>query len=402
MAEAPTPRVALVTTSFPLAADAVSGIFVLRLVEQLAAFARVRVVVPAGIEQPPGRDAASPLYRLHAVRYAPRRWRLAAHRPGGLPAAVARRDPALVLLPAMLVGLFAASLAAGRRCDLLHGQWVLGGVIAGLAGRLLRRPVVTTLRGSDVARAERSPLDRRLLALSLRLSSALVAVSPGLAERVCALLPQASGRIVVIPNGIDESFFAVPPPVPRAGRLRLLGAGNLVPHKDVATVVRAVAALPPAAELLWLGDGPLRGDLAALAAELGAADRIHFPGAVPPAGVPAALAECDVFVFSSHGEGRPNALLEALAAGRPAVAPDVPGVAELVAPGRGVLFYPAGDAEALRRGLSRLGADAELRGTLAASARAAAASLGGSWSDTAREYHRLYRRLLAERRGDKA
>lgn len=402
MAEPATTRVALVTTSFPLAAGSVSGIFVLRLVEQLAALARVRVVVPAGTEPTPRPDAASPLYRLHAVRYAPRRWRLLAHRPGGLPAAVARRDPALVLLPAMLAGLLAASLAAGRRSDLLHGQWVLGGVLAGAAGRLLRRPVVTTLRGSDVTRAERSSLDRRLLALCLRLSSAVVAVSPGLAERVCALLPQAAGRVAVIPNGIDDAFFAVSPRLAQRGRLRLLGSGNLVPHKDVATVVRAVAALPPTAELLWLGDGPLRSDLAALAAELGAAGRIHFRGAVSPAEVPAALAECDVFVFSSHGEGRPNALLEALAAGRPAMAPDVPGVAELVAPERGVLLYPAGDAEALRRGLSRLGADAELRGTLAASARAAAASLAGPWSDTGREYHQLYRRLLAERRGEEA
>jgi glycosyltransferase involved in cell wall biosynthesis len=396
------PRVVLVTTSFPLAAGATSGVFVERLAAALAERVAVRVVAPAGearrAEAPAGGAAAARPYGVRAVRYAPRRWRTLAHRPGGLPAALARRDPALLLLPALLGGLLAGALAEGRCGDLLHGQWAIGGLVAGLAGRLLGRPVITTLRGSDVTRAERSAADRRLLALCLAWSDAAVAVSPSLAARAAALVPAAAGRVEAIANGVDDAFWAVPPPATLPGRLRLLGVGNLVAHKDVETAVRAVAALPAAVELTWLGDGPLRGRLEALAGELGAGGRVRFAGAVPPDAVPAALAGCDAFLFTSRGEGRPNALVEALAAGRPAAAPRVPGVEEMAAPERGVLPYEAGDAASLVAVLGRLLAEPQLAAGLAAAARLAAAALAGSWRDTAESYDRLYRRLLAARR----
>lgn len=393
------PRVGLVTTSFPLTAGSMSGIFVRRLADALAERVRLRVLVPDGTEPPEGGlEARRDLpFDLQPFRYAPRRWQRLTHRPGGLPAALARRDPALVLVPALVAGLYLACRRAAGQVHLIHANWSVVGAVAVAAVRG-RVPVVTTLRGSDVTRAEGSALDRWWLLRAVAGSAAVTTVSPGLLERVRHLLPQLETPLVAVPNGVDQACFAAAGrrPAERAGPLRLLGVGNLVDQKDVGTVLRALARLPADVDwrLRWLGGGPLRPDLERLAAELGIGERVALVGPVAPPEVPDHLSEADVFVFSSRGEGRPNALLEALAAGLPAVVPRVPGVVGLVEDDREALFYPAGDPAGLAERLEVLCRRAELRLRLGESGRRRLLREGLTWEAAALRYEELYRRVL--------
>jgi glycosyltransferase involved in cell wall biosynthesis len=137
---------------------------------------------------------------------------------------------------------------------------------------------------------------------------------------------------------------------------------RLVPHKRVDRPIRAVASLRgtnPDLRLAVVGDGEHRPALERLARELGVSDRVTFMGYMPDVAPVAAAADIAVLTSDSD-EGTPVSLIEAAAAGVPAIATTIGGVADVVAPGAGVLLAP-GDEAGLADGIARLAADADLR-----------------------------------------
>jgi len=115
------------------------------------------------------------------------------------------------------------------------------------------------------------------------------------------------------------------------------------------------------------GDGPERGRLEALAAELGVSERAMFAG-LQADPIPF-YAEMDVFCLSSDTEGTPMTLLEAGACGLPSVVTDVGGCAEVVQDGATGLVVPKGDAMALAAALEKLCRDVALRARMGQTAR---------------------------------
>src|SRR5262249_56746103 len=100
-------------------------------------------------------------------------------------------------------------------------------------------------------------------------------------------------------------------------------------------------------QLVIVGDGPLRESLAGQARTLGVEDSVRFEGTV--ADVRPVLAAMDVFVLPSRAEGMSNALLEAMAAGRPVVATAVGGNTEVVTDGETGLLVPPANPAAIAR-----------------------------------------------------
>ncbi len=195
-------------------------------------------------------------------------------------------------------------------------------------------------------------------------------------------------RVVHIDNGLPLP----PATVPRGPVRRLLFVGLLVPRKGVHVLLEAMAgaALPPDVTLQIAGDGPERAHLEALAAETGLHGRVEFLGFRTD--VPVLLADADAFVLPSAMEQQPLVLIEALGAGKPVVATDVGGVAEMVA-GAGIVV-PPGDAAALGRALEQLttGGNAAQWGARAAAIARERFSVG-----TAVDRHlALYTELLGE------
>jgi glycosyltransferase involved in cell wall biosynthesis len=131
----------------------------------------------------------------------------------------------------------------------------------------------------------------------------------------------APSRLVVLHNPIDVDHIraAAASPVREAGDgLRFVAAGRLTRQKGFDRLVRMFAALPSTARLSILGEGVERSRLAALAHEVGAGDRITFPGFI--ASPWPYYAGADAFLVASRWEGMPNAALEALACGTPVIA----------------------------------------------------------------------------------
>jgi glycosyltransferase involved in cell wall biosynthesis len=119
--------------------------------------------------------------------------------------------------------------------------------------------------------------------------------------------------------------------------------GRLVPHKGVDTLLRALPQLPDDVVLLVVGRGPALGGLTEMARRMGIAERIRFCPTVSDAELPSYLRAADLFVFASQNrlEGFGLAVAEALACGLPVVVADIPGVREVIEPGReGLLAEP--------------------------------------------------------------
>lgn len=120
--------------------------------------------------------------------------------------------------------------------------------------------------------------------------------------------------------------------------------------KDQDTVIRALTKLPEDIHVAFVGDGVRRSVCEKLADDLGVRSRVRFLGI--RADVSNVLKVADIVVMSSHWEGFGLAAVEGMAAGKPVVASDVPGLAEVVG-GAGVLF-PKGDEKALAQEILRL------------------------------------------------
>src|SRR5207253_2741046 len=111
----------------------------------------------------------------------------------------------------------------------------------------------------------------------------------------------------------------------------LLGSvARLHPSKNLAAAIRLLPDRPTW-HLALAGQGPARGELAALAAELGVRDRLHFAGELSPERVGVFLKGLDVFVFPSLAESFGLAAVEAAQAGVPVVANELPVLREVMA-----------------------------------------------------------------------
>jgi glycosyltransferase involved in cell wall biosynthesis len=215
-------------------------------------------------------------------------------------------------------------------------------------------------------------LRRRVLARRLVLHGSPVLLPSNTLARVAReqwRLPQA----LLVPNGIDLHRFH---PAPRAlppGEAPLIGtAAALRPEKNLARLLRALALLHGeglAARLLILGDGPERGRLEALAAELGLGAHVTFAGHV--AAPEAAYRGMDLFCLSSDTEQMPFSVLEAMASGLAVASTDVGDVKAMLAP-ENLPHVAAPDDAALAAALRPLVQDAALRATIGQANRARA------------------------------
>ncbi len=233
--------------------------------------------------------------------------------------------------------------------------------------RLLRGvPYVVSLRGGDVPGfqpydlAGYHCLTAPLIRFLWRRAAAVVANSRGLAD----LAARSAGAVPIrmIPNGVDAARFAPAEELSREGPVRLVFVGRLVRQKGLDVLLEALARLPEEAcfEATIIGDGPLRADLAAMAARLGLAAKVRFAGWVSRADMPETLRHADAFVFPSRDEGMPNAVLEAMASGLAVAATRIAGNEELVEEGRTGFLVPPDDAAALTAVVARLVADRNL------------------------------------------
>ena len=171
-------------------------------------------------------------------------------------------------------------------------------------------------------------------------------------------------KLQVARCALDARQFAPPPRGVRDGRLHILTVARLVRSKGQAVLLDALVQLRARgvdAEVTFVGDGPDRLELVALARELGVATRVRFIGAIGQDELPTWYRRADVFCLPTFAEGLGVVLMEAMASGLPVVSTRVMGVPEVVEDGDCGLLVSPGRADELAAALERMAASPELR-----------------------------------------
>lgn len=232
-----------------------------------------------------------------------------------------------------------------RQYDVIHAhQLSVAGVIACIAGRFLKRPVIILDVAAgpigDVAQLKRSWLSSWRASL-LQAANYYIALTPEIRDELKNLgLPET--KILTIPNGVNTNFFQ--PYLGAKAELRktlsLPVSGKIVVFVGRLTGVKRLDFLLDAwkivsdqeinATLLIIGDGPLKVGLVRKAKSLGVSSSVLFLGALPVDRVRDHLQASDLFVLPSASEGMPNALLEATACSLPAVGTDIPSIRNVI------------------------------------------------------------------------
>lgn len=201
----------------------------------------------------------------------------------------------------------------------------------------------------------------------------ILTVGEAVREDVLRNNPSVPGeKVVSIGNSIDyERFASVPLSKAQAKERLNLPAdsfvfgtvGRMAPNKGQIYLIRAFAKVKktlPTAQLIFVGNGRLRGELEKQAFDVVPDGSIHFPGRRED--IPEVLRAMDAFVLPSIGsEGLPRSLLEAMAAGVPCIGANVSGIPEILDNGNGGYLAPPKDEDALAEEMLKLTKAAEHR-----------------------------------------
>jgi glycosyltransferase involved in cell wall biosynthesis len=254
--------------------------------------------------------------------------------------------------------------------DVIHGMWAdEPGMLAVIAGRLLKRPVAVSLVGGELTYlptiqygVQGGLTGRFMTRIALR-ANRIIAPSPFLAD-MALKAGITSPQLVRVPFGVDtqlftpESLRATPTPT-------LLAIGNLIPVKNHAGLLRAFAKLTtPGVCLKIIGEGGLLGELRALADQLGVAERVEFVGSVRHDRLPDYYRSATLHVVTSHHEGFQLVVTEAAACGLPTMGYEVGIMAEIAATG-GAVATERGNETALATAIDALLSDPITRQRLA-------------------------------------
>lgn len=289
-----------------------------------------------------------------------------------------------------------ASFIKENEIDLVHTHDfytnVFGTAAAALAGNVRR---VTSKRETGGMRSRAQDAVEKLAFLN---SDAIVvnadAVRQHLVDR--SISPN---KIKVIYNGLDISRFAErktgvePAQSPNVRRTVTIVANLRHAVKNIPmflSAARSVAAVIEDVDFVIAGEGELKAELEAMAAELGIGDRTHFIGRCED--VPVLLSQASVCVLSSTAEGFSNSILEYMAASSPVVATNVGGAAEAVVEGETGYLVESGDAIAMADRIVTLLKDPQKAGKMGLQGRARVErefSLDARLSQTTKLYESL-------------
>jgi glycosyltransferase involved in cell wall biosynthesis len=289
-------------------------------------------------------------------------------------------------------------IAGEFRPDVVVSYWAFPDADGGLhVARHFQIPSVVIVGGSDVLLLPKEPGRGPAVRRVLRESSMVTTVSDGLRNASIGL-GVAPDRVRTIRQGINPTIFHQGDKVQARRKLGvaadgevLVWVGRMVPVKNLdllVDVMKRLASERPRLELHLVGDGPSRGPLSDRVKAEGLSHSIRFEGPIGHDRLPDWYRAADAVVLSSHSEGLPNVLREALACGTPFVATNVGDITEIARPEFSRLV-DSGDVSAFASAIRDILGPGYKLGACLYRPR--------DWTDCAAEYSELLEKLVGSR-----
>jgi len=237
--------------------------------------------------------------------------------------------------------------------DIIHGQQITqSGLIAVVAGKLLRKKSIVWARGSEIY--DSSQFYRRSIGqFIISHASVVLAISTHMKNFMGNIWPHK--QISTLHNGIDlKNYYRDPSP---KSTIELLFIGRLVRIKRVSDAIRSLLPFKdkiPKVMLTIIGSGPREQFLKKMSNKIGVQDHVRFMGKISHDKIPRNLAVADIFIFPSQREGLPLAVLEAMASSLPILASKSTGITELVQDQINGLLHTPGNINELIENLRKL------------------------------------------------
>jgi glycosyltransferase involved in cell wall biosynthesis len=243
-----------------------------------------------------------------------------------------------------------------NRCEMIHVHWAIPtGLIGVLVGKLLKKPVIVTIHGSDFRMAtEGSKLLKKIFLYVCHGSKQILCVSKLQAKEI-ENMGVEEVKISTLPMGIEESFL-------EAGRNRrgksnfqehtILSNRNLLPIYNVCLLIRAIPMVlkeKPSTKFLIAGEGAEKEALEREVEKLNINSSVKFLGRVPHEQMPELLSQADIYVSTSLYDGTSVSLLEAMASGAFPVVTDIPSNREWIDNGQNGFLVPEENENLLAR-----------------------------------------------------
>lgn len=266
----------------------------------------------------------------------------------------------------------ARSAVESCRPDVVHAHFTTtSGAIARASGF---HPIVTTAWGSDVIPADgirQSSVLQAINRWSLAGADRVTVASSFLAGWVDKLAPGAT--VDVVPFGVDTKIFHPRSDGHRSHEISIGVVKSLEPRYGIEYAIRAMTAVLnafPGAVLTIVGDGSLREQLEAIAADLSLGDAVKFAGRINHDDIPDLMRSFDILLNTTIvPESFGVVILEGSATGIPVITSDVGGVREVCVADDTALLIPPGNEQAIAEAIVNLAGDPEKRARLGETGR---------------------------------
>jgi len=367
-------RILEISTLFPRWPEDGRGPIILQIAQALQnQGADITVISQHG----PGSQVSEVIHgvKVYRPRYAwPTRLEVLQDTGGGLPAAWEKKPLTRLLFPFLLAAQTIATIKLAPQHDIIHVHFTIPAMAATLSRPLHGKPVVATVRGSDIYRIPKYPGGKLFNRIALSGCDKITVMSKDLIKASTAIgLPES--KFEYIPPPVNIERFQMGPWNQREQLLVYIA--SLIPRKGPKYLIEAFAKIKknfPDYQLIMVGTGPEETSLKTLAENLEISQNIQFIPHLSQAEVANLLQKAKIFVLPSLEEALGMVAVEALASGTPVVASRVGGIPEAVPEEAGILVPPA-DADALADAIQELLSDMNRLQSMSSAARV--------WAETA-------------------
>jgi glycosyltransferase involved in cell wall biosynthesis len=335
--------ISILTSSFPRWEGDYAGVFIKdSILDFSEKDVSMSVVCPSSETDSPYQPEE---FEIKRFRYMPFRELQRLAYDGGMRDLLSRLSLSTIQLPFFILSFILHAVRDSKDKDIIHAHWLFpAGFVGVLASTIHRKPLVITIRGSDVNLSMRRGLLRAVAKAIMRKSDLIISVSRDLKKKAMRM-EAPPHKIAVFTDGVEAHRQVSSNREYR----HILFLGRLAPEKRIGDVLEAISILRnrgEEAKLRIAGDGPMESTLTSQCRDLGIEEDVEFLGCIPHDQTTDLISKNGIFILCSSSEGLPDSLISAMSLGKPIVATSIPGISEAVVNGRsGILVQPKSPRE---------------------------------------------------------